>query len=68
MEIAENGPTLFKADRILERAINEYWKETTKNWKWHFLRTSSIGSNEKIGSKTASRLLKKGSKFPIMDE
>ena len=36
MEIAENGPTLFKADSLLQKYMNNYWKETIGKGIWHF--------------------------------
>ena len=66
MEIAENGPTLFKADRLLQSAMNKYWRTTTKNGKWHFLRSSTLTFTN--SGQTVSKLMKKPSKFPIMDE
>ena len=69
MEIAENGPTVFRADALLERAMNSYWKTTTSTGKWHFQRTSASIMNYGSGSqgKTVSNLLLKSSKFPMMD-
>ena len=66
MEIAENGPTLFKADRLLQSAMNKYWRTTTKNGKWHFLRSSTLTFTN--SGQTFSKLMKNPSKFPIMDE
>ena len=45
MEIAENGPSIFRADPILETAMNSYWRASTSKGKWHFLRTSSTIMN-----------------------
>ena len=42
MVIAENGPLLHQADEILERAMNSYWKKSTKDGKWHFVRTKQV--------------------------
>ena len=66
MEIAENGPSIFRADRLLEKAMDSYWKSTTKKGVWHFVRSTEIDFSRRQG-KTVSRLLKEGSKFPVMD-
>ena len=31
MEIAENGPSEFKAEELLVRAMNRYWENETKS-------------------------------------
>ena len=43
LEIAENGPTIFKADNILVSAMNKYWNinGASGSAKWH-LTTASI--------------------------
>ena len=41
MEIAENGPSEFRAEKLLMRAMNRYWKAETKTGQWHFTRQSS---------------------------
>ena len=66
MEIAENGPSIFRADRLIEKKMDNYWKGTTKKGEWHFIRSSEIVFSRGQG-KTVSRLLKEGSKFPVMD-
>ena len=42
MIIDENGPLINHADRILEKSLNEYWKDHHKNidGSWHFLNCS----------------------------
>ena len=68
MEIAENGPSIFREDPLLEMAMNSYWKGTTEKGVWHFVRTSSTVMNYGKGHrKTEFRLLKEGLNFPIMD-
>ena len=69
MLIAENGPTIFQANSVLKAAMNKYWKENSKNGKWHFIResTSSILDFGSTYGKTTMRLMQQSSKFPIMD-
>ena len=69
MVIAENGPSIFRANAVLSAAMNQYWKTTSKSGRWHFIRESS-GSILDYGStygKTTMRLFQKQSKFPIME-
>ena len=40
MIIAENGPLLHHAGKILYRAMERYWKEHSVNGKWHFIRNT----------------------------
>ena len=72
MMIAENGPSLFKADKVITNAMEQYWKSTSDSGsgKWHFLRESSTISLLDYGSnygKTTRRLMNQPSKYPIMD-
>ena len=70
MIIAENGPTLFKANSVLSVAMNQYWKSCSKSGKWHFIRESSTSTILDYGStygKTSMRLMQKPSKYPVMD-
>ena len=41
MEIAENGPLLIHADRILKRAMDNYWKDVNQIGEWHFVQKKS---------------------------
>ena len=68
MEIAENGPSEFKADRLLTAAMNRYWKTETKSGQWHFSRQSSHNILD-YGScgKTSMKVLQQSSKYPVMD-
>ena len=34
---AENGALLNHADKILERATNQYWRVANRNGKWHLI-------------------------------
>ena len=67
MMIAENGPTLARADCVLKRAMDAYWKSVFEDGKWHFTRKCV---NTYLGShgKTVSRLLQEKSKFPFQDK
>ena len=69
MEIAENGPYLFRADTLLQKAMDSYWKETTGKGVWHFKRTHHTVKDYGVAGqgKTISKLMSKGSKFPMMD-
>lgn len=70
MEIAENGPSEFRADKLLIAAMDRYWKKETKSGRWHFTRTSSqqhlLSYGVSTGKTTAQRL-NQPSKYPIMD-
>ena len=68
MVIAENGPLLHHADRILERSMNEYWKvHNSVDGSWHFLRHShDIRSYTGNASKVVGKLLEEKSKLPFM--
>ena len=52
MMIAENGPSLFKADKVISNAMDQYWISTSNSGsgKWHFLRESSTISILDYGS------------------
>ena len=70
MTIAENGPSIFKADKILSNAMNKYWRDTSNSGKWHFVRETSTSKISDYGSsygKTTMRLMNRPSKYPIMD-
>jgi hypothetical protein len=69
MMVAENGPTIFKANSVLFAAMNDYWKSSSKAGKWHFVRDSSSNIKDygSMYGKTTMRLMKQPSKFPIMD-
>ena len=54
MTIAENGPSIFKADKLLSNAMETYWRDASKSGEWHFLkkRTSQkfgFGQNRVTG-------------------
>ena len=67
MIIAENGPLLQYADNILEKAMNQYWKENTATGKWHFIRnTEYIRTYTGGASKVLGKLLDKKSKLSFM--
>ena len=66
MEIAENGPLLQNADRILEKSMNAYWKEITQTGEWHFVRRKDELRFNK--SKVLDRLFKEKFKLGFMDE
>ena len=69
MLIAENGPTIFKADSVLLAAMTNYWNHNSKTGKWHFIRESETNILNYGGTygKTTLKLMKQASKFPVMD-
>lgn len=67
MMIAENGPTIFKANSVLSAAMNDYWKSNSKTGKWHFIRETGTLNHGANYGKTSLRLMKQPSKFPVMD-
>ena len=68
MEIAENGPSEFKAEKLLLLAMQRYWKKETNSGQWHFTRQSSQNLiNFGSSGKTTEKILSQPSKYPIMD-
>ena len=68
MEIAENGPELVHADKILVSAMGKYWQEMSKEGVWHFChKTSDIRTYTK-SSKVVEKFLKSKPKFPFMND
>ena len=69
MEIAENGPLLVHADKILKKAMDTYWKETGTGTglkgEWHFISKSSATLFKQ--SKVLDRFKKEKSKLTYMD-
>ena len=41
MEISENGPSKFRAKKLLVVAMDKYLKKETKSGQWHFTRQST---------------------------
>jgi hypothetical protein len=67
MIIAENGPGLFQADKVIANAMNQYWKkDKSGSGRWHFVRESGSLDYGNCG-KTTKKLLSEPSKYPIMD-
>ena len=67
MLISENEPILYRADIILEEAMNKYWKDKTKNGKWHFIwQSEDIRSYASGFSKVLSKLYEQKSNLPFM--
>ena len=64
----ENGPLIHHADRILEKSLNEYWKDHDSiDGSWHFLNCShDIHSYTGNTSKVVGKLLEEKSKLPFM--
>ena len=67
MEIAENGPELVHADRLLSLAMDKYWKEKdSADGTWHFChKTNDIRTYSK-DSKVVKKLMNVKPKFPFM--
>ena len=67
MEIAENGPELVHADRLLSLAMDKYWKEKdSADGTWHFCHnTNDIRTYCKY-SKVVKKLMNVKPKFPFM--
>ena len=68
MEIAENGPELVHADKILTKAMSEYWAENSVDGKWHFCHKSSDIRTYSNNSKVVQKLLNTKPKFPFMKD
>ena len=64
MEIAENGPLLVHADKILKEAMNKYWKKNGSG-EWHFVRKQS--ESVFVQSKVLDRLKGEKSRLGFMD-
>ena len=68
MEIAENGPELVHADKILTKAMSEYWAENSVDGKWHFCHKSNDIRTYSNNSKVVQKLLNTKPKFPFMKD
>ena len=66
MEIAENGPHLVHADKILKTAMNKYWAENSTDGVWHFCHKSSDIRTYSNHSKVVQKFLNAKPKFPFM--
>ena len=64
MMIAVNGPNIANADPILEKSLNNYFREH-KNGKWHF--TMDQSKMKYSISKLVDRKKSKSSKLSFMD-
>ena len=62
--MAENGAILAKADNIVKKAMNKYWKANGSG-KWLFIRNQSDGKF--IKSKVLDRLRIGSSRLGFMD-
>ena len=69
MEISENGPSEFRAEKLLVVAMDKYWKKETKSGQWHFTRqsTQNLINFGVDGSGKTTKILNRASKYPIMD-
>ena len=64
----ENGPLIHHADQILEKSLNEYWKNHNSiDGSWYFLhRSLDIRSYRGNTSNVVGKLLEEKSKLPFM--
>ena len=67
MYIAENGPILVRSDKLLKRALDNYWKGETQDGKWHFIHRDDRHYYAPI-SLTVRRLQNQKSKFSFVDK
>ena len=68
MLIAENGPDIVNADRLLISAMDRYWKENTEDGAWHFCHKSEDIRSYGKPSKVVQKHLNVQVKFPFMAE
>ena len=66
LALAENGRLLQHADKLLKRAMDKYWKNTTESGAWHFVKKR--GELMCTKSKVFSRLVTKKYKLGLMNE
>ena len=67
MEISENGPLISHADKLLNKAMNSYWKtHGGVGGEWHFTRKGTDKSSF-FQSKVLDRLKKEPSRLHFMD-
>ena len=67
MEIADNGPTLAKADKILKAAMIVYWEKKNFSGEWHFMHRSEDIRICSGKSKVMTKLMNETSKLSFMD-
>ena len=67
MEISENGPLIHRADPVIKRSLDNYFKDKNQkgHGRWHFV-ASSVGDMFR-DSKTVRKLQTRVSKFPFLD-
>ena len=69
MEIAENGPSIFRADPLLNVAMKNYWRTNSDSGRWHFIKEGpTFLDHASIYGKATLRLLQEPSRYPIMDD
>ena len=68
MVIAENGPDIVNADKLLISAMDKYWKESTEDGAWHFCHKSEGIRSYGKPSKVVQKHLSVQVKFPFMAE
>ena len=68
MFIAENGPNIVHADKLLISAMNRYWKDQSKDGGWHFCHKSDDLRLHLKPSKTVQKHLNVQVKLPFMTQ
>ena len=65
--MAENRPTLAKADNILKAAIIMYWEKMNFSGEWHFMHRSEDIRTYSGKRKVMTKLMNETSKLSFMD-
>ena len=68
MEIAENGPELVHANKLLTCAMNKYWKDMSPDGIWHFCHKSEDIRSYSKKSKVVQKYMNVKEKLPFMSE
>ena len=65
-EMAENGPDIVYADKLLTSAMDQYWREHSGDGVWHFCLKPSDIRSYRDPSKAVQKHLNVKVKFPFM--
>ena len=68
MFIAQNGPNIVHADKLLKSALDSYWNEMSRDGAWHFCHKSEDIRSFGAPSKTVQKHLDVKVKLPFMAE
>ena len=66
MCIAENGPNIVHADKLLKSALDSYWNEMSRDGAWHFCHKSEDIRSFGAPSKTVQKHFKNAAKTYIL--